>query len=90
MITSEQYAEQAKRTALIKSLKAAYAGFSTEGVALFGLVFDSVVARIRDGNIPAAKLIIERFEIPTEVPGVPVDKVSQWPVQQAEILALFP
>ena len=89
-LTAEQYAEQCRRTVLIKSLKEAYAGFSKEGVALFGIVFDNVVARIREGNTLAAKIIIEQIEIPTDVPGVAKSKLSKWPEQKEEILKLFP
>lgn len=90
MITAEQYADQCKHTALIKSLKTAYADFSDGAKAAFGTAYDTVVAHIRRGDIGAAKLAVIMVTIPDEVPGVPAEELKKWTERKAEILKLFP
>ena len=90
MITAEQYAEQCKRTALIKSLKAAYTDFSDGGKWAFGSAYDTVVNHVRRGDIAAAKLTVQMIAIPAEVPGVPAEELATWSAKKTEIIALFP
>ena len=90
MITAEQYAEQCKRTALVKSLTAAYTDFSDGGKWAFGAAYDTIVNHIRRGDIGAAKLTVQMIAIPDEVPGVSADKLATWTAKKTEILALFP
>jgi len=89
MITPEQYAEQCKRTALIKSLKAAYTDFSIGGKAAFGGTYDTVVNHVRRGDIAAAKLTVQMVQIPDEVPGVTADELLTWEAKKLKILALL-
>jgi hypothetical protein len=90
MITPEQYAEQCKRTALIKSLKAAYSNFSDGGKWAFGNAYDTVVNHVRRGDIAAAKLTVQMIAIPSEVPGASAEELATWTAKKTEILALFP
>jgi hypothetical protein len=89
-LTPEQYAEQCKRTALIKSLKTAYTNFSDGGKWAFGNAYDTVVNHIRRGDIAAAKLTVQMIQIPAEVPGTSSEELATWTVKKTEILALFP
>ena len=89
-LTPEQYAEQCKRTALVKSLKAAYSNFSTGGKWAFGNAYDTVLNHIRRGDIAEAKLTVQMIQIPAEVPGTSPEELATWTTKKAEILALFP
>ena len=90
MITDEQYAARCQSTALIKSLKAAYADFSDGGKWAFGSAYDTVVNHIRRGDSAAAKLTVQMIAIPAEVPGVSAEDLATWAAKKTEILALFP
>lgn len=90
MIIPEQYAEQAKRTALVKSLKSAYVNFSDGGKWAFGNAYDTVVNHVRRGDIAVAKLTVQMIQIPAEVPETSPEELATWTVKKNEILALFP
>ena len=89
-LTPEHYAEQCKRTTLLKSLKAAYTDFSDGGKWAFGNAYDTVVNHVRRGDIAAAKLTVQMIAIPAEVPGVSAEELKTWTAKQFEIIALFP
>ena len=75
---------------LAENLKAAYAEFSNGGKLAFGAAYDLVMSHIGRGDVAVAKAVVERIEIPAEVPGVPAEELATCSAKKTEILALFP